>query len=434
MSDNFICKLNDLMLNNKKSAILISLHDDIDEINQLADTLDYYIEEFFIQHRNKPDVKSYVGSEKLDEIKEYLEETSEKIELIIIDGELRPSQWFILEKELKISVYDRIQLILMIFRNNADRKEARLQVRLAELEYEKPFVKELIHRARSGEHPGLMAGGEYQVDDYYEMIKKQMKNVKQKLNKIVKDRDIKRQHRQKSGYYLISLAGYTNAGKSSLLKSLTDDSIKIEDKLFSTLSTLTRKVEAQNIPVLVTDTVGFIQRLPAWIIDAFHSTLEEIERADVVLLVVDSSDKSYIYFQKINTSIKELTDLSVECKIIIVLNKIDLITKEELENKINLLIESSGFLRNDIVCVSTNTNQNIELLLELIYKSLPQIIRLKIILNNTSDGQSFISWLHEKTRIIDISYSEKIEFIIECNPKLSGRIISECKKLNGVIV
>ena len=291
MSDNFICKLNDLMLNNKKSAILISLHEDIDEINQLADTLDYDIEEFFIQHRNKPDVTSYVGSGKLDEIKEYLEETSKNIELIIIDGELRPSQRFILEKELKISVYDRIQLILMIFRNNADRKEASLQVRLAELEYEKPFVKELIHRARSGEHSGLMAGGEYQVDDYYEMIKKQMKNVKQKLNKIVKDRDIQRRHRHKSGFYLISLAGYTNAGKSSLLKSLTQDSIKIEDKLFSTLSTLTRKVETQNIPILVTDTVGFIQRLPAWIIDAFHSTLEEIELADVVVLVLDGKER-----------------------------------------------------------------------------------------------------------------------------------------------
>ena len=274
----------------KKNAILVSLRDDIEEIKLLAESKNYEILKIFIQHRNKPDVTNYIGRGKRNEIKTFIEESEESIDVVIIDGTLKPSQWFLLEHYWKIDVYDRIRLILMIFRDRADCKEARLQVRLAELQYERPFVRELIHRARSGEHPGLMAGGEYQVDDYYEMMKKQMKQIKEKLNHIRKQRNIRRHHRQHSGYYLVSLAGYTNAGKSSLLNALTGEQVDVENKLFSTLSTTTRKLSQLNIPILMTDTVGFIQRLPAWIIDAFHSTLEEIKDADLVVLVIDVSD------------------------------------------------------------------------------------------------------------------------------------------------
>jgi len=203
-----------------QQAIVISLTDDIAEIIQLVESFDYKVFDTFIQQKNMPDVKTYIGSGKLIEIKEYLEDT-EDIDLIIVNGELKPSQWFILEKEFDITVYDRIKLILMIFKERAKRKEAMLQVQLAELEYEKPYVKELIHRSRSGEHPGLMAGGEYQVDDYFEMLKKKTKSIKGKLLKIEQDRDLLRKHRKRSGFYLVSLAGYTNAGKSSLLNSLT---------------------------------------------------------------------------------------------------------------------------------------------------------------------------------------------------------------------
>ncbi len=163
-----------------------------------------------------------------------------------------------------------------------------MQVRLAELQYEKPFVRELIHRARNGEHPGFMAGGEYQVDDYFEMIKKQMKKIRGNLEKIRDEREVRRKHRRISGFYLVSLAGYTNVGKSSLLNLLSGEKVKVEGKLFSTLSTTTRKIKNNNFPILLTDTVGFIQNLPAWIIDAFHSTLEEIEVSDIIILMVDA--------------------------------------------------------------------------------------------------------------------------------------------------
>jgi GTPase len=297
------------MNNTNKNALIISLDKDISEISDLADSLDYKIIKTFIQKREMPDVNTYVGSGKLEEIKKFLEDFEKNIDLIIVDGDLKPSQWFNLEKELDIEVYDRIRLILAIFEERAERKEAKLQVKLAQLQYERPFVKELIHRARSGEHPGFMAGGEYQVDDYYESIKKQMKKIKKELDSISQQRQLRRRYRYKSGFYTVSLAGYTNAGKSSLLNILSDEKIKVEGKLFSTLSTTTRKIQKKNLPILVTDTVGFIKNLPSYIIDAFHSTLEEIEVADVIVLVVDSSEDKINISNKLKVSLDELAEI-----------------------------------------------------------------------------------------------------------------------------
>lgn len=422
--------LNDKMI---KQAIIVSLHDDITEISDLVRSLDYLIIGTFIQHRPFPDVASYIGSGKLEEIKDFLEQSDPDIDVVVIDGELKPSQWFSLEKELGCMVYDRIRLILEIFKDRAERKEARLQVRLAELEYEKPFVRELIHRARSGEHPGLMAGGEYQVDDYYEMIKKQMKHIRENLKKIENDRNVQRQHRHKSGFYLVSLAGYTNAGKSSLLNTLSDDKITVEDRLFSTLSTTTRRVETKHIPILLTDTVGFIQRLPSWIIDAFHSTLEEIQQADIVLLVIDGSDPVTIFQEKLETSLKELTNLEVTAPILVVINKIDLLSKEEVKEKISSLGYNDELKENMIIPVSIKEGYNIDLLLERIYQYLPSLHRLKCILPNNKEVQSFISYLHSKTNVVSIDYGKQVKIILDCNPKLHDKIASECEKLLGTV-
>jgi len=260
----------------KQQAIIISFSEDNEEIIQLITTLHYSVKETFIQHRNTPDPYTYIGIGKLEEIKEFLEKNPSDI--VVVNGELKPSQWFTLEQKLNIQIYDRIRLILKIFEEHAERKEAKLQVQLAQLHYERPYIKELIHRSRMGEHPGLMSGGEYQVDDYYEMIKKQTKKIKSQLKKIEDSRAQQRKTRHNTGFYAISLAGYTNAGKSSLLNLLSKENVKVEGKLFSTLSTTTRRIPknktSHQLPILLTDTVGFIDNLPSWIIDAFHSTLE----------------------------------------------------------------------------------------------------------------------------------------------------------------
>jgi GTPase len=291
------------MTTSQKHAIIVSLSENTTELAELADTLGYHIQKTFVQPRSTPEANSFVGSGKVKEIHDYINDADPKIDLVIVNGELKPSQWFTLEKEFELEVYDRIRLILAIFAEHADHQEAKLQVRLAQLQYERPHVRELIHRARSGEHPGLMAGGEYQVDDYYEMIKRQVKKIGEELDRIRDTRELQRKTRHQSGFYAISLAGYTNAGKSSLMNALSGGSVKVEERLFSTLSTTTRnitdKTEGRSLPILLTDTVGFIENLPSWIVDAFHSTLEEIELADVVIVVADGSEDVSVVAKKL---------------------------------------------------------------------------------------------------------------------------------------
>lgn len=423
------------MNENKKNAIVVSLNDDVSEIVQLADSLGYEIIKTFVQHRNTPDTNSYIGSGKVEEIKKFIEDyEKDTINLVIVDGELKPSQWFILEKELKVEVYDRVRLILAIFAERADRKEAKLQVKLAQLQYERPFVRELIHRARVGEHPGFMAGGEYQVDDYYEMIKKQMKRIRENLEMIRGERDVRRRHRHTGGFYLVSLAGYTNAGKSSLLNLLSDEQVKVEGRLFSTLSTTTRKISDKNFSILLTDTVGFIQNLPAWIIDAFHSTLEEIEVADVVLLVADASESKEIVEKKLKVSLDELVGIGVTSPIVVILNKIDLLSEDELKLRINYL-QSSGLIKNrEVIPVSVKNRKNIDMLLGIIHDLLPHLAKVKLRLPASEKTQSFISWVYEKAHVSDISYDDYVTLSVECNAMIRDKIISKCKELQGSII
>jgi GTPase len=422
------------MNNTNKNALIISLDKDISEISDLADSLDYKIIKTFIQKREMPDVNTYVGSGKLEEIKKFLEDFEKNIDLIIVDGDLKPSQWFNLEKELDIEVYDRIRLILAIFEERAERKEAKLQVKLAQLQYERPFVKELIHRARSGEHPGFMAGGEYQVDDYYESIKKQMKKIKKELDSISQQRQLRRRYRYKSGFYTVSLAGYTNAGKSSLLNILSDEKIKVEGKLFSTLSTTTRKIQKKNLPILVTDTVGFIKNLPSYIIDAFHSTLEEIEVADVIVLVVDSSEDKINISNKLKVSLDELAEIGVTSPIIIALNKIDLIAEDDIFQKVEYTKNNFLAENRKILAISSKNKKNIEGLLNSIYEFLPHLVQFKIKLPVNSESQSFMSWIFEKANVLEVTYGNYATIKLECNIALRDKIISKTNQLNGELL
>jgi len=422
----------------QKKAILISLDDSISEIIQLAETLGYAILKTFIQHRTIPDVNYYIGSGKVDEINDYFKNIEDTIDLIIVNGELKPSQWFALEKKLETNVYDRIRLILAIFEEHAERREALLQVKLAQLQYERPYVRELIHRAKSGEHPGLMAGGEYQVDDYYEMIKRQTKKIREDLQKIRENRELQRQTRSQSGFYSVSLSGYTNAGKSSLMNLLSGEKVKVEEQLFSTLSTTTRSISTKNkekqIPILLTDTVGFIENLPACIIDAFHSTLEEIELADVVVLVVDGSEVKEVVEKKLRVSIDELRNIGVGASIIIALNKIDLIDTASLE-VLREYLEDTGIIEDHtILALSVKEQKNIEGLLQAIYNSLPHMVKITFQLLLEEQSQRFISQLYEKTQVLHITYGSVITVEVECNEKIKEKLIAACRAVKGEVL
>ena len=417
-----------------KNAIIVSLESYVSEAISLADSLEYNVINSFVQNRNNPDVNSFIGKGKLEEIKKYIDDFPDSIDLVIVNGELKPSQWFLLEKYFGIAVFDRIHLILSIFEKHAERKEAKLQVRLAQLEYERPFVRELIHRARSGEHPGFMAGGEYQVDDYYEMIKKHVKKIKKELKSIRNQRELRRTHRHKGGFYLVSLAGYTNAGKSSLLNLLTKGNVKVEGKLFSTLSTTTKKIKSSSLPILLTDTVGFIRNLPSLVIDAFHSTLEEIAVADVVLLVTDISEDLNIVVEKVNVSIGELVNIGVESSIVLVFNKCDLISKDVLDYRIRFF-KSKDFLNNNkMVFISVKNRFNIDGLYYAVYKSLPSLVCCKIRIPLDETSQSFISWIYEITHVLDISYGRFIVITFESSSNICDKIISRLTNITGAEV
>ena len=424
------------MNTNQKTAILISLDNSTSEIIQLANTLGYTILKEFIQHRTNPDVNYYIGCGKVDEIKEFLEDAEESVDLVIVNGELKPSQWFSLEKKLETNVYDRIRLILAIFEEHAERREALLQVKLAQLQYERPYVRELIHRTKAGEHPGLMAGGEYQVDDYYEMIKRQTKKIREDLQKIRQNRELQRQTRTKSGFYSVSLAGYTNAGKSSLMNLLSGEKVKVEEQLFSTLSTTTRSIttKEKKIPILLTDTVGFIENLPSCIIDAFHSTLEEIELADVVVLVVDGSEAKEIVEKKLRVSLNELRNIGVGAPIIIALNKIDLIENKSLD-MLKKYLQQTGIVEDHVVVdISVKEQKNIERLLQTISESLPHMVKITFQLPLEEKSQAFISQLYEKTKVIHIRYNEFITVEVECNEKIKEKLIAACRAINGDVL
>ncbi|OGS41013.1 MAG: GTPase HflX [Euryarchaeota archaeon RBG_13_31_8] len=417
-----------------KNAIVVSLESYVSEIISLTDTLDYNVINTFIQARSNPDVNSFIGKGKLEEIKKYIDDFPDSVDLVVVNGELRPSQWFLLEKQWCVDVFDRIHLILSIFEKHAERKEAKLQVRLAQLEYERPFVRELIHRARNGEHPGFMAGGEYQVDDYYEMIKKQGKKIKEELASMRNQRELRRVHRHKGGFYLVSLAGYTNAGKSSLLNLLTEVNVKVDSKLFSTLSTTTKKIKGSILPVLLTDTVGFIRNLPSLVIDAFHSTLEEIAVADVVLLVVDVSEDLDIVVEKLNVSLDELVNIGVKSSVVLVFNKCDLISQDVLDYRIKFFKDKDFLNDKKMVFISVKNDFNINNLSDAIYSSLPSLVCCKIKIPLNDKSQSFVSWIYETAHVLDISYDDFIIVSFESTSSVCDKIVSRCKDLDGLVL
>jgi len=411
------------------NGIILSAKQDTKEFHQLVETLGYEIEKEFIQIR-KGTTPLYLGEGKIEEVKEFVMENN--VDAIFVNDALRPSQWFNLEKYLGKKVYDRIRVILEIFAKRASRKEAMLQVQLARLRYERPFVRELFHRVKEGERPGFLAGGEYVVDDYYEMIKRQMKRIREELKKIEEERAIRRRERKAKGFYLISLAGYTNAGKSSLLNTLTGEKVLVEGRLFSTLSTKTSRLKIKSdIPLLVTDTVGFIRDLPHWLIDAFHSTLEEITLADVVILVVDGSESLEELKEKTENSLREIFSLRNNGNdIIIALNKMDMMGREEVNRKKRYIEETFNL---PCVPLSAVTGENIEILVKKVHEILPRTHKmiLKLPLQNFN---GLLSWLSEEMVVENISFSDAVIVELRVNERIRDKIVGRCEKAGGEVI
>ena len=292
----------------------------LDELSFLAETAGAEPVARFVQKLDYPNPRTYVGTGKLEEIRQYVEDN--EIGLVIVDDELSSKQVANIEKELKVKILDRTSLILDIFANRAQTATARTQVELAQYQYLLPRLTRMwthLERQRGG--IGMRGPGETQIETDRRIILDKISYLKKELQAIDRQKTVQRKNRGK--LTRVALVGYTNVGKSTLMNLLSKSEVFAENKLFATLDTTVRKVVIENLPFLLTDTVGFIRKLPSHLVESFKSTLDEVREADVLVHVVDISHPNFE--EQIEVVNKTLADVckGAEKPMIMVFNKID---------------------------------------------------------------------------------------------------------------
>ena len=291
----------------------------MDELEFLASTAGAVGEKRFIQKIDKPDSRSYIHSGKLLEIKDYCSEND--IDIVIFDDELTPTQQRNVERELHIRVLDRTSLILDIFAQRAKTAYAKMQVELAQYQYLLPRLAGMwTHLERQKGGIGMRGPGESQIETDRRIIQGRISKLKEDLAKV--DRQMASQRGNRGSLVRISLVGYTNVGKSTLMNLLAKSTVFAENKLFATLDTTVRKVVIENVPFLLSDTVGFIRKLPTQLVEAFKSTLDEVREADILMHVVDISHPNFEdQIRVVNQTLKDIN--AINKPVFLVFNKVD---------------------------------------------------------------------------------------------------------------
>lgn len=346
-----------------RKAILITypVEQAIKEAVSLADAAGYSIIRAVTQ-RQLTRSSFGIGRGKAEEVKAMVEELEP--EVVIFDEVLKPTQLYNLAKTCKVEIVDRERLILEIFERRASTAESQIQIKLAQLRYDMARAREKVRLARVGEQPGFYGLGKYEADVYFLDIKRRAAVLKKKLEKEETRRQLHRNQRAKEGLPTVSLAGYTSAGKTTLFNTLTGEAKVTGQGVFTTLSTFTRAIDLQGDKVLLNDTVGFISKLPAYMIDAFKSTLDELAYASLVLLVLDMSEQADEMERKYASSLDVIREFKVPAtRIIYVLNKVDLTSVEDAFDKAGRL----GILdTRRALPVSARTGYNIDQLKSLV--------------------------------------------------------------------
>lgn len=353
----------------------------IDELEFLADTAGAVVVHKFFQRLDYANSKTFVGTGKLEEIKAYIENND--VNLAIFDDELSPSQLRNIEKELQVKVLDRTSLILDIFAKRAQTAHAKTQVELAQLQYLLPRLTRMwthLERQRGG--IGMRGPGETQIETDRRIILRRISLLKEELISIDKQKTVQRKNRGK--LVRIALVGYTNVGKSTLMNLISKSDVFAENKLFATLDTTVRKVVVQNLPFLLTDTVGFIRKLPHGLVESFKSTLDEVREADIWVHVVDISHSQFEeQMEVVERTLHEIEEN--EKPTIIVFNKIDAYefeSKDELDltpsTQKNVSIEElkqtwMSKLGENCIFISAKEKINIEELKQLLYDRAKEI-------------------------------------------------------------
>ncbi len=314
------------IINNGSETIV---NEFLDELCFLAETAGGKVLRRFIQKLEKPNPKTFIGSGKIQEIQRFIKNND--ISSAIFDDELSPSQQLNLEKILRCKIIDRTGLILDIFAQRAKTSYAKTQVQLAQYEYLMPRLKGLwTHLERQKGGIGMRGPGETEIETDRRIVRDKVSLLKKKLSTIDKQMSVQRGNRGK--LVRVALVGYTNVGKSTIMNQISKSKVFAEDKLFATLDTTVRKVVIENLPFLLSDTVGFIRKLPTQLIESFKSTLSEIEESDILLHIVDMSHPNYQqHIDSVNIILNEINCGDKET--IIVFNKVDKLKNMSLKNR-----------------------------------------------------------------------------------------------------
>jgi len=364
----------------KEKTILVAVHtpeqtfqqteEYLDELAFLAETADIEVVKKFVQNLQKPHPKTYLGKGKIMEIAEYIQ--TNKIETVIFDDDLSPSQVKHLEEILQCKILDRSLLILNIFALRAKTAQAKTQVELAQYQYILPRLTRMwTHLTKQKGGVGMRGPGEKELETDRRIVNDKISFLKEKLKQIEKQSDTRRKARK--NMVRVALVGYTNVGKSTIMNVLSKSDVFAENKLFATVDSTVRKVVIDHIPFLLTDTVGFIRKLPTTLIECFKSTLNEIVEADILLHVVDISHTSFE--EQISIVNQTLTDIkATDKKVVLVFNKIDALKArwELSEEEPNFTLEElkNSYLKKnlaqEVIFISALAKENIQELRKLV--------------------------------------------------------------------
>ncbi len=366
-----------------------------------------------LQGRDKPDPHSFIGEGKVEEVKGMVEQ--EKATMVIFDNDLSPSQIRVLTELLGVQVIDRSGLILDIFAQRAKTKEGCLQVELAQYQYLLPrLVGMWTHLERqagtSGKGPiGSKGPGETQLETDRRHIHRKIDKLKEELQEVRRVRATQRQRRQKNEIPVVAIVGYTNAGKSTLLNTITGAGIPANNRLFDTLDTTTRLLTVSDtLDVVISDTVGFIRKLPHQLVEAFKATLEELEYADLLLHVIDASNPQWReQAQIVDDLIRELKADHIPC--IRVYNKSDLAFSGQREKEA------------DAVSVSALTGEGIDDLMRAIDRKLDKGTR-RVTLHLPYDKTGLLDVLYREAKVESVSYEATVDVVAVCNPRQLGQL------------
>ncbi len=389
------------------------------ELAALAETAGTLVLDAVIQRRDRPDPATYIGSGKAAELKRIVAQSG--ADTVICDGELTPGQLRNLEDVIKVRVVDRTWLILDIFAQHARSREGKAQVSLAQMQYMLPRIRGW-GEALSRQGAGVLARGpgETKIETDRRRIRDQMAKLRKDLAAMSQTREIQRRSRRKNAIPAIAIAGYTNAGKSSLLNQLTGAGVLVEDALFATLDPTVRKIKLPSgREVTVTDTVGFVRHLPHQLVEAFRSTLEEITDADLVLHLLDGSDESPV--SQLNAVREVLAELGLtEVKELVVINKVD-VSDAQTITEMKLLVPDALF-------ISAKTGTGLAQLLELIDEKLAAA-DLVVDLVLPFSAQQLVSRVHKVGRVEKIEHLETGTRIVAAVPAaLAEELKAACLK------